>query len=410
MPYCDWRDSVHELLALVGGELLQVCQLHELEREGVRGAQSHARRLAGRERLLPTRRAQAPLVAGFQSCESVLRHRGGEVVARRLGESEKVVGHDRAHRVHPAVVAAGFAATVAVPAGERVAAARFERVAVDVRLGGWSAGHDGLLRMRSLRSRSSRQVDADEPADRVGDGDGHDENRHLARHSAQHGTLGLLGDRTADDRGGHDADDDGRDAGRVAAAAQPRNHREQRTDEEAHERHRGHREGLREVRRVEPELFARVHHHGALGVAHHFGGRGRGLLGRHAVRAVDACELGCLGARVALQFAQLEFHLAVHEFVLSLHRNPLAGRHADCAGDRRSDAGQSHDAAADAARGEPDDERHVGDKSVAQAEHRGARRAAGERAVVRVVVVLGARAGVHGLKLVAVGRRQDHVR
>ena len=55
----------------------------------VRGAQYHARGMAGLQRFLPTGCTEAPTVAGFQAAKAELRHRGRKIVATRFGKREK---------------------------------------------------------------------------------------------------------------------------------------------------------------------------------------------------------------------------------------------------------------------------------------------------------------------------------
>lgn len=83
-------------------------------------------RLSRVERLLPTRRAEAPAVAGYESGKAVRGHRCAQVVALGAGELEEFGGHHDANTVHSGIVAAALAATVAVETRERVEAAQFE--------------------------------------------------------------------------------------------------------------------------------------------------------------------------------------------------------------------------------------------------------------------------------------------
>src|SRR5689334_10472529 len=93
------------------------------------GAQHHARRLAGCERLLPARRAQAPAVAGFEPRKAELRHRRGQIVAAGFGEFQEGSGHDDTHRVAAEILAPGIAAAVAIKSGHRAERAELERFA-----------------------------------------------------------------------------------------------------------------------------------------------------------------------------------------------------------------------------------------------------------------------------------------
>ena len=81
------------------------------------------------KRLLPARRAQAPLVTGLESVEAELGMRSGEVVADRGGEGQELRRHPGADGVHAEVLGARVAAAVAVEAGEGVVVAGLELVA-----------------------------------------------------------------------------------------------------------------------------------------------------------------------------------------------------------------------------------------------------------------------------------------
>ena len=86
------------------------------------------------ERLLPTHRAKTPFVSRLESRKVVLRHRCREIVALRFREFKKVIGHDRADRVDAVVIAARFAAAVAVPTRHRTGATRSDWFAENIRL------------------------------------------------------------------------------------------------------------------------------------------------------------------------------------------------------------------------------------------------------------------------------------
>ena len=86
----------------------------------MRGAQDHARRSAGFESFLPTRRTEAPTVAGLEAGKAEFRHRGLKIVAARLGKLEKRRGHDGADRVAADVLSPGIAAAVAKETGHGI--------------------------------------------------------------------------------------------------------------------------------------------------------------------------------------------------------------------------------------------------------------------------------------------------
>ena len=72
----------------------------------------------GVEGLGPAGRAEAPLVAGLQPGEAVLRHRRQQVVPLAEREVEELLGHAGAHRVRAHVLGTGVAAPVAEESGE----------------------------------------------------------------------------------------------------------------------------------------------------------------------------------------------------------------------------------------------------------------------------------------------------
>src|ERR1700675_179258 len=106
--------------------LLQIFQSDEIERALVRGVENDAWRAAGLERFAPSRRTQAPAVAGLQSGKTEIGYRRAQVVAARKGEFQELPGHQRANRMHAVIVASGIAATVAIETGQGFACALAE--------------------------------------------------------------------------------------------------------------------------------------------------------------------------------------------------------------------------------------------------------------------------------------------
>jgi hypothetical protein len=82
--------------------------------------------------LEPTGGTDAPSVAGLESGESVLRHRGGEIVAEGFGGGEEWSVDDAADGVDAEVVGAGVATAVAVEAGHGLASTGGQGLAKDV--------------------------------------------------------------------------------------------------------------------------------------------------------------------------------------------------------------------------------------------------------------------------------------
>ena len=98
----------------------------------MRRGQNDIGRATGLEGFLPARRAQAPLIAGFESGKSGIGNRCRKIVAARTRKLQKLIGHARADGVNAHVARAGFAAAVAVPARNGIVRAIEERFAQDV--------------------------------------------------------------------------------------------------------------------------------------------------------------------------------------------------------------------------------------------------------------------------------------
>lgn len=79
----------------------------------MRGAQDHARRTTGLQRLLPTRCAQTPSITRFESGEAELRDRCRKIVAARFRELEKLGGDNGTYGVVADILAAGVTTAVA---------------------------------------------------------------------------------------------------------------------------------------------------------------------------------------------------------------------------------------------------------------------------------------------------------
>jgi hypothetical protein len=102
----------------------QVIQADPLEGSDVGRLEYHLGSLAGIEGLLPTGRAQAPLITRSEARESGLGTR--EVVADQPAEFEEIGVDPRTHHVGPEVVGPGVAASIAEEARQWLAAARLE--------------------------------------------------------------------------------------------------------------------------------------------------------------------------------------------------------------------------------------------------------------------------------------------
>ncbi len=107
------------------------------------GGEDHRRGDASLQRFHPARGAQAPVIAGLQTRKLELRARGGKIIAGRLGEDQKLLGHDGADRMHAGVLRSRLAAAVAVEAGEGVHGAGLKLAAQDIARGALvSDGHE----------------------------------------------------------------------------------------------------------------------------------------------------------------------------------------------------------------------------------------------------------------------------
>ena len=94
--------------------------------------------------LQPAGGTDAPAVAGFEAGETELGHGGAEIVAEGFGGFKEWSVYDAADSVDAVVVGTGLAATGAVEAGHRLAAADVERLTENVLAAvfdGFDGGH-----------------------------------------------------------------------------------------------------------------------------------------------------------------------------------------------------------------------------------------------------------------------------
>ena len=129
----------------------------------MRGFENNRTTRTGLLNLQPPRSTNAPPVAGFETRETVLGHGSDEIVAERACGFEEGLVDDATDRVNAAVVGAGVAATVAIEAGHRLAAADFERLSEDISRGGLDrfGGRHGELSVSQLADLSCRFSIAD---------------------------------------------------------------------------------------------------------------------------------------------------------------------------------------------------------------------------------------------------------
>src|SRR5271156_4284583 len=123
-----------QIVGDVHGVLLQGFQRHDVEGPLMGGRQHHR----GGETIAvgqqPVAGGDAPPVPGYQTGKPELRHGCREIVADHALVLEEFGSHHSANRVQAEIFRPARAATVAVKAGERLAAARFQRTAQYVAL------------------------------------------------------------------------------------------------------------------------------------------------------------------------------------------------------------------------------------------------------------------------------------
>ena len=93
-------------------EPLEIRERAGVQRAFVRSPQDHAGRLARLERFLPTRRTQAPTVAGPQAGKAKLWDRRRKVIAAGSGKLEELNSHDGADSMAADVFSTRIAAAV----------------------------------------------------------------------------------------------------------------------------------------------------------------------------------------------------------------------------------------------------------------------------------------------------------
>jgi len=112
---------------------LQVLQADELQGAFVGAFQHHRGRQACEQGLAPAGGAQAPAVAGLQSCKAPLWPGCAEVVAQLNGKCQKFGRDPGADEVRARVALVGAAAAVAKVARERVVGAWRQRRSQNVK-------------------------------------------------------------------------------------------------------------------------------------------------------------------------------------------------------------------------------------------------------------------------------------
>jgi hypothetical protein len=98
-------------LGKVDREPLKISEFAVSQRAHMGGAKDDPWRLVCFKRLLPTRRAQAPTVAGLKAGEAKLRHRRRQIITARFRKREKLRCHDSADRVAAYILLTGIVTT-----------------------------------------------------------------------------------------------------------------------------------------------------------------------------------------------------------------------------------------------------------------------------------------------------------
>jgi hypothetical protein len=107
-------------------------EVHEFERGLMRGLEDHRRGATCIERLLPSGDTEAPFVARLETLKAKLGHRRAEVIAGCFRELEKLLSHQRADGMQPAILCTRATVAIAKESGERIAAAALEVCSKDV--------------------------------------------------------------------------------------------------------------------------------------------------------------------------------------------------------------------------------------------------------------------------------------
>jgi len=93
---------------------LEIFQIDEFQSRDVGRFKNHLGCHSSFERLFPTQNAQAPLVAWFETWETVMGDWGAQVVPSAARELEELGGHLSADQVHAVVFGSGMTATVPI--------------------------------------------------------------------------------------------------------------------------------------------------------------------------------------------------------------------------------------------------------------------------------------------------------
>ena len=219
--------------------------------------------------------------------------------------------------------------------------------------------------------------------------------------------FGELSDRPAEHRAATAPMSDAGDGGRRARTDEPRDDRQQRADDEAHERQDRRLPWRRQLLGSTPNSSRACTARARLG----------SRITCAAAWAVSACipwlsyiaaSSFCSASLLASSSRRSTSSSRIDELVLGGDADPLAGRHADRAGDRTGDAGEADDAGVQPAAGEAEHEQDVRHQPVAHPEHRGSGQPAGHLPVTGMR--LGSADGVAAHGQHAIGRRRSRPR
>jgi len=129
----DYRSAVDARpLVDINRKALEIRERAVFKRACMRGPQHHARRALRKERLPPSRRAQAPAITGPQTRKAIIRQRRREVVSAGFREFQKFRSHDRADCMTALVLVTGVTAAIPENSGHWIERANLQRLTEDV--------------------------------------------------------------------------------------------------------------------------------------------------------------------------------------------------------------------------------------------------------------------------------------
>ena len=121
-------------LGEVDGVFFEILEVHKFERGLMRRPEHDPRRFARLQRLQPPSCAETPSVTRFQAREAKVWNWRRKIVAARLREREKVVGHLDADRMQSGVLRTRVAAAGPIESCQWPVGTRLDGIAEDVSL------------------------------------------------------------------------------------------------------------------------------------------------------------------------------------------------------------------------------------------------------------------------------------